>query len=85
MQRTESDLSVGTLGLRVVRTLWQVNSATASGLAVELDASTAQLQRELTHLQGLGIVVSEESAWRVSIEGSQQWAAALECHLLGAA
>jgi len=85
MQRTESDLSVGTLGLRVVQTLRQANSATASELAAAINDSPARVNGELAHLQRLGIVVSEQSAWRVSVEGSQRWAASLEGHLLGVA
>lgn len=84
MQCIDDDLSVGTLGLRVVRTLRQIRSATCYSLAVRLHAAPARLQSELSHLAALGIVVStDEKQWAVSLEGSQRWREALEGRLFG--
>lgn len=82
MQCIDDDLSVGTLGLRVVRTLGQIHSATCYSLAIRLDVAPARLQSELSHLAGLGIVVAtDEGRWAVSQEGSRRWREALERRL----
>jgi hypothetical protein len=84
MKPVTGDLSVGPLGLRVVRFLTVREQATAAGLACDLRTPDTSLQVELERLASLGIVVANERSWSVSIDGLRQWREQLEGRLLGA-
>ena len=83
MKPLKGDLSVGPLGLRVVRSLTARERATAAGLARDLRAPDTSLRRELERLASLGIVVADEMSWSISVEGLRQWRQQLEGRLLG--
>lgn len=85
MQRIDADLSIGTLGLRVIRDLHDCRRATTHGLAIRLHTGTQRMRSELNHLCGLDIVMLTEGGWTLSVEGVRAWARSLEDHLLGAA